>query len=120
MRREEYLGTWFGRLQVRVLGLMLASAVICVVLDFFRVLAIPTAGKTPGLVIALASSLGALWIGARMLTRPKWWREKYMASITSETGAAQRLLERTLQILGAGVIVLALYFIWHYTNALRI
>ena len=129
--RRDSLSTWLGRLQVRMLGLIVVAFIVFVitsVLTHGR----GAAGQPPGghnepdvhhtlslAYLALACIGAGVW-GTMLLVRPRWYAERYVekyvrprvAPVGKETGDSQTLLVRVAQISGILLLGISAYLGW--------
>jgi hypothetical protein len=113
LREHQYLRTHTGKLQIRVLGVLLAGVSIWMVGAFFGIF--HSSGPGPTLTpsmswwLCLVTCVWAIACGVIMLLRPDWWVERFLR--TDSTQSVEPKLQIAVRILGAPCIVVGIYFL---------
>src|SRR5579859_2523714 len=91
LRQHTYTASRAGRLQIRAVGLIFASATGWMMLSFF-VTPYPGGKHLFGMLfdwwLCLATCIGAISCGLAMLFKPSWWIGKYLLEARGEGNQA--------------------------------
>jgi hypothetical protein len=121
LRERDYMGKPSGRLQIRLLGLMLLGTMVYVVCDLLGInlqFLHVVGSKADALILrsrqwpCVATCLAVIGCGLVMLLRPKWWVMKYMSAGEAEE-TRKAALEKIARIMSVPIFAIGAYFLYH-------